>query len=113
MQKPELEKLQLALTELEKILIPVYEKIKDFEVLSHRTSEEEEELKKLQEVVKEAFPLISTAVDIFGNQAFISTVAYYNGLKQQAEKGDQVAQKIIKGLAPLYEKALLSQIDLN
>lgn len=113
MPKPELEKLQRALTELEKVLNLVYKKIRDFEALSHRTSEEEEELKKLQQVVKEAFPLISAAIDIFGNQAFISTVAYYNGLKQQAEKGDQVAQKIIKELAPLYEKALLSQIDQN
>jgi hypothetical protein len=113
MQKPDLIKLQKSLTELDKTLKPVYEMIKDMQALKYRTPNEEKELEKLLLLVKEAIPVISTAANFFGNRAFVAAVAYYNSVKQHAEKGDPLAQKILIELAPLYEQALLSQIDKN
>ena len=113
MQKPYLTKLQKSLTELDKSLKPVYEMIKDMQALKYRTPDEEKELEKLLLIIKEAIPVISTAADFFGNRAFVAAVAYYNSVKQHAEKGDLQAQKILIELAPLYEQALLSQIDKN
>lgn len=113
MQKPDTEKLQKSLKELDKILKPIYKIIKDYQALNYRTPEEETELEKLLSLVKHAIPAYAAAAHVFGNEAYIAAVAYYNLLKRQAEKGDQQIIEIIKELAPLYEKALLSQIDLN
>ena len=113
MKKADLVKLQKALADLEKSLKPVCEKIRDFQSLDYRTPDEEKELEKLLLIVEEAMPVISNAAGIFGNRAFVAAVAYYNSVKQHAEKGDPLAQKILNELAPLYEQALLSQIDKN
>lgn len=113
MKKADLEKLKKNLAELSEFLKPVYEKIEDYTRMEFRTPDEEKELEQLLQLVKEATPIFGAAADIFGNEAFINATAYYNSLKQHAEKGDELAQKIYKELAPLYEQALLSQINKN
>jgi hypothetical protein len=113
MKKPDLEKLKMVLADLVTSLKPVYEMINDLQALAYRTPDEEKELEKLILVVNEALPIISAAAEIFGNEAFINAITFYNEVKKYAENGDETAKKIVKELAPLYEQALLSQIGNN
>lgn len=113
MKKPDLIKLKKALDELDEYLKPVYERINDFQAMSYRTPDEEKELQKLLQLAANAVPVYAAAADFFGNEAYNMAVAYYNGVKQHAENGNVKAKEILKELAPLYEQALLSQIDPN
>ncbi len=113
MKKSDKEKLRAISEDLSKILPPMLEKVRHYATMSNRTPDEEKEYRELIDLVVRAKPAISMLKDYFDNEINLNATAYYYSIKQKAEDGDPKAKEIISELAPLYEQALLEQMDKN
>lgn len=103
---------ELALQVTEGIAV-VLEQIAAFDARTDLSEEEEEEYRKLRQVICEVLPIIRQLADVFGQEAFQAAQAYYYSVQERALAGNEKAIEIYNELKPLYDQALLTQVDKN
>jgi len=109
-EKKSLHKLAQQVTEGIAIVL---EQIAAYDARDDLSEAEEKEYRKLRQVICEVLPIIRQLADVFGQEAFQAAQAYYYNLQEKAQAGNPKAQEIYNELKPLYDQALLKQVDKN
>ncbi len=91
----------------------VLEQIAAYESRDDLSEVEQEEYRKLRQVVCDALPVIRQLADVFGQEAFQAAQAYYYSIQEKSQAGNVKATEIYNELKPLYDQALLKQVDKN
>jgi len=107
------EKLRVVAAELAKLMLQIISQVCDYAALNYRTPEEEKQYQELLKLMKKLLPAITQLKDFFGNEAYRTSVAWYYSVKKAAEQGNSKAREIVDELAPLYQQAIIDQLNMN
>lgn len=113
MNTDEQKKLHQLALKLAKEISLILEQIAVYEARNELSEVEQEEYRKLRIVVCQALPVVRQLADVFGHEAFQAAQAYFYKVQKKALEGNASAIEIYNELKPLYDQALLSQLDKN
>jgi hypothetical protein len=88
-------------------------RVQEYNEKGELSEDEKVKRQKLIEFLADLIPILNELSDSLRTEMFLATQAFYYHVRERALAGDEKAIRIYNSLKPLYEQALLKQVDQN